>query len=278
MEFTSTKGVITRNRLQELVPSIFTTEKKSGLTKAYNFVPTFEVVREMDNMGWLPVKAEETRCRDDEGRGFQKHMVRFRNFDESLNRQLVVGDTFVEIVLCNSHNGLSSFIFNAGLYRLACGNGLVISEGSFSAIHIRHNSYEAQKILDVCAAIVNRAPMMGQKVNDMKQILLTADEKKAFATAAKVLRFDDPKSVHSDELLRTRRYEDKGDDLWKTMNVVQENVIKGNVRYTAHDKDGRPQIRHSREVKAIDKNMKLNQAIWTLAEEMAKIKKQNEVD
>jgi len=71
----------------------------------------------------------------------------------------------------------------------------------------------------------------------------------------------------------SNRAADKGNDIWKTFNRIQENLIKGNVRYDRYNEAGRYQGRgRTREVKSIDGNLKLNQALWTLAEEMAKLK------
>jgi len=52
--------------------------------------------------------------------------------------------------------------------------------------------------------------------------------------------------------------------LWHTYNMVQENLMKGRVRQT--------NLRSSRPIKSIDKNVKVNRALWELAEGMKKIK------
>lgn len=264
---------LTHSKLNYLAPSIFSSQAKETLSSKYNFIPTIQVVKEMEREGWLPVKAIESRTRNEMNQGYQKHMVRFRNFNEDLNNKLMVGDTFVELVLTNSHNGLSSFIFNCGLYRLACSNGMVVSESTFDSAHIRHNSYDATQVIDICAETVKKAPAITGSVEKMKNIELTQMEQIIFANAAKPLRFDKPEQIESERILLPHRTSDRGDDLWKVYNRTQENLIKGNVRYDRRDENGRYQGRsHTREVKAIDNNLRLNQALWTLAEEMAKLK------
>jgi hypothetical protein len=55
------------------------------------------------------------------------------------------------------------------------------------------------------------------------------------------------------------------------MNVVQENVIKGGL--SAMRRDGRETRRvTTREVRGIDQDVKLNRALWQLAERMAELK------
>jgi hypothetical protein len=74
-------------------------------------------------------------------------------------------------------------------------------------------------------------------------------------------------------LLEARRYADKGNDLWRTWNVVQENLLKGGM----HDTDRRREARLSdlrapsapREVVAINERIRINRSLWDLAENFA---------
>lgn len=265
--------VLTHSKLNHFAPSIFSGSARDGLSNKYNFIPTIDVVNELEHQGWLPVKATESRVRDQNNQGYQKHMVRFRNFHERVQDKLTVGDTFVELVLTNSHNGLSSFIFNCGLYRLACSNGMVVAESSFDSAHIRHNSYDATKVIDICAETVKKAPQITGSIEDMKAVELTHQEQLIFANAAKTLRFEKPQEIETERILLPNRSADRGNDLWKIFNRTQENLVKGNVRYDRRDETGRYKGQgHTREVKSIDGGMKLNQALWMLADEMAKLK------
>jgi len=275
MDFTSTKEVLTRSRLEELAPSVFTTEKKNSLTDRYNFVPTYEVMKTMENQGWLPVHAREQKVRTPERESYQKHMLRFRCFDEKPNQELQVGDSIIEAVLTNSHDGFASFVFKLGVFRLACKNGMVVPEGMFQSIRIRHNSYDATRVIETCTQIINDVPRVRNSMDEMRKIILTPDEQLAFAEVATQLRFESPSKVYSlEDVIRPRRIEDKGDDLWKTFGRVQENLTKGGVRMKSRNNQGRTTLRKSKELKAIDSNIKLNQALWALAEKMKKLKQQ----
>jgi hypothetical protein len=54
---------------------------------------------------------------------------------------------------------------------------------------------------------------------------------------------------------------------------VQENVIRGGLSAVARDENGRRLRRVStRQVKGIDQDVKLNRALWQLAEKMAELK------
>jgi hypothetical protein len=207
--------------------------------------------------------------REPDGSGYQKHMVRFRRFD---NNDLSVGDTFVELVMTNSHDGKSSFQFMAGLFRLACSNGLTVSQSTFDNICMRHTDYSLDNMTTVVGEVVNKAPLMLDTVREYQSIKLTPAESEVFAKSAIPLRFEPEQTVYPKELLRPRRNVDADNSLWTTLNVVQENIIRGGVRAYSTDENGRQQRRRSREVRAIDSDIKLNRSLWTLAEEMRKIK------
>ena len=58
-----------------------------------------------------------------------------------------------------------------------------------------------------------------------------------------------------------RRPEDAGRDLWRTLNVVQEGILRGGLtRQTANDRRVR-----SRPITAIREDVRLNLALWDLA-------------
>lgn len=80
-------------------------------------------------------------------------------------------------------------------------------------------------------------------------------------------------------LLKARRDADEGSDLWTTFNRVQENAIRGGLddhRPARFDQERQRQVParslRTRPVKSIDGDVKLNKALWTLAEELAKAK------
>ena len=80
--------------------------------------------------------------------------------------------------------------------------------------------------------------------------------------------------VTPESLLQPRRYADQKDsDLFTVFNVIQENLIKGGIRGYRLNKYGYTTRTKTREVKAIDQNVKLNRALWTLTEKMMEMKR-----
>jgi hypothetical protein len=76
-------------------------------------------------------------------------------------------------------------------------------------------------------------------------------------------------NVSADALLNIRRSADRSPDLWTTFNVLQEKLLKGGVEV---DNKETKRSQRAREVKGVSENVRLNKAIWTLAEEMRKLK------
>ncbi|MNY69161.1 hypothetical protein D3C86_2070570 [compost metagenome] len=65
-----------------------------------------------------------------------------------------------------------------------------------------------------------------------------------------------------------RRTDDDRRDLWAVFNRTQENLIKGGLR--ARVANGRRQS--TRPVQGIDQNLRLNRALWLLADGMRQLK------
>lgn len=110
------------------------------------------------------------------------------------------------------------------------------------------------------------------------QIDLDMGERMALASAAHYARFADADGetttpVRARQLLAPRRVEDQQTDLWTVFNVVQENCIRGGVDAIGRDALGRERRVTTRPINGIDQSVRLNKALWVLAEEMAKLKK-----
>jgi Domain of unknown function (DUF932) len=65
--------------------------------------------------------------------------------------------------------------------------------------------------------------------------------------------------------LSPRRHADQGNDLWTQFNVVQEHLLKGGQRRA----DSR---RSTRKISSVGEDVRLNRALWTLAEELKRLK------
>lgn len=238
------------------------------VSSKYKFIPTTTALSVLAEMGWFPTKAMESKTRLVAKQGFQKHAIALSN--PELNKQLSVGSKVnPQILLTNSHAGSSSFKLQLAMHVFLCSNGLVRASNVLDDIKVRHMGYEDFKLADATEKLALGVPDMMEEMEKDQAIILSPEERNAFAKAAIELRFDGDKyAVNPSDLLYTWRQEEKIPTLWNTFQVIQEKVIKGNVRQRKTDGSSM----RSRAVKSIDENIKLNKALWTLKNEMAALK------
>lgn len=244
-------------------------------SQKYSYIPTTQVISVLEHHGWFPVLAIEMNSRKEENRGFQKHMLAFRNQAVTIANK---DQLFPQIILTNSHDGLASFCLQTGIYRLVCGNGLVVADSMLEAKKIRHMGYTDQAVSLAIEEICDTVPTIGRRVNDFQVIDLTPDEKGVFAQAALIAKYGEDevekRDFNQDRLLAPVRYADQSNTLWSTFNVVQEKLISGGRFETKTDPDRpwRKKTGKARAVNSISENIRINQALWMLTEKMAELK------
>jgi hypothetical protein len=159
----------------------------------------------------------------------------------------------------------------AGVFRLVCSNGLIVGKND-TEIRIPHSGRAIDNVIEGSFRVINEFDQVTESIETMKAIVLPEPLQIAFAEAAMEIRFDDAENsgVKSFQLLRPHRLADKGADLWTTFNVIQENAIRGGLRTIKRDERNQIQRGSTREIKGIDQNVKINKALWIIAEAIAK--------
>lgn len=250
--------------LRRMAPSVFAEAAAADRSSRYTFIPTYQVVEALRKEGFYPVAAMESRARIEEKRGFTKHLLRFRRHDGFTT----VGETLPEVCILNSHDGSSSYQISAGLYRLVCANGMIVADSEIETIKARHSGNVVDDVIEGTYRIIDRAPEVLARVEDFRALALPEPAQQAFAKAALELRYEEGEApIQPEQLNQPKRQADRGSDLWKTFNRVQENMIRGGVR-GRNSSGGRMS---TRAVNSVGENVRLNKALWTLAEEMKRI-------
>lgn len=270
ISYTSRHGAIEIDHLRKLAPSIFAEDAHASRSDKYAHIPTSAVLERLMSEGFRPYAVMQGGSRDAEKRAFTKHVLRLRHDSQEVQ----VGGTHNEIVLLNSHDGTSSYRLMAGVFRLVCGNGMIVAQSMIEDIRIAHKGDVAGMVLDGCIDIMERLPEVSESIREMSAITLSLPEQSAFARAALVARYDGKESpIRVDQVLAPRRSEDSAADLWQVLNRTQENLVGGGVNYIQTDEQGRRVARRAtREIRGVDQNTTVNRALWTLAEEMKAIK------
>lgn len=254
---------LTQEQIKEKAKSVFAEKGASHTSEKYTHIPTFKVIEDMALLGWNVTDVKEIKAR--KNAGHQKHLVVFRNNDIVINGQ--DGDVvFPQILLTNSSDGKNAFTFRAGLFRLVCSNGLVISTQDFSNLKIRHLGYDFSELQKTITAIVEKLPLTVESMNKFKQTQLTDMQIEEFAKKALETRFGEAeiKRVTIDLSIFTKatRKEDEGNDLWSVFNRIQEKIIDGDFSYTFSTK-----TRKARKIKNFSKDVEINSQLFELASE-----------
>lgn len=254
------------DEIRSYAPSAFAIQPWHEQSSRYAFVPTSDVIAGMRNAGFFPYSVLQARTRIPGKADFTKHVIRFRPENVNLSK---VGDTAVEAVLINSHDGTSAYEISLGAFRLACLNGMMVSEGSTGIVHVRHTGNIIEEVVRETSRMIEDAPRVAETISRWKTIDLQPQEAMILAEGAHSLRFEDGKpGPEPVQLLSPHRRDDAGSDLWSTFNRVQENTVRGKVRFY----NDRHERRRTREITGIAENVKLNRALWALAEKMAALK------
>lgn len=259
---------LSEDQMRAAAPSIFAEGKHASRSERYTYIPTIDVLRGLRKEGFEPFMVAQGQSRVEGKAEFTKHMIRMRHAGQAQGEREAN-----EVILINSHDGASSYQMLAGVFRFVCCNGLVVGD-VVGDIRVPHKGDARDAVIDGAVRVLGAFEEVTANTQEMKALPLTSGEQSAFATAALALRFGEPTEdfapapVTAEQLLDTRRAEDVGNSLWVTLNRVQENVIRGGL--SGRSAQGRKV--QTRPVGSIDRGVSLNRALWTLAEEMRKLK------
>jgi len=257
---------LTTDTIKKYYPSVSQTQAYEGMSDKYCHVSSLNVIDTLADHGWKPVKIDEAFTRKTEYQGYQRHTIRFRHDIYSAPPALV-GDTFLELLGVNSHNGSSSYQFHAAIHEKVCGNGLVVCDGTLAKMAIRHIGVLEKDILEALEHYVIGLPSVIESITDMKQREMRQEERMDFGQKALAIRWPEGSPITPVQILKPRRGVDEIPTLWKTFNVIQENFFKGKVRYKKQGEDGRVKSLATRAISSPHVSVDLNKRLWELAEE-----------
>jgi hypothetical protein len=248
---------LTADEIFRAAPSVFATEAHASRSERYGFIPTFDVLQGLRREGFEPFEARQTKVRDLSKRSFTRHMLRLRHPDAPAHDGISP-----EIILLNSHDGSSGYQLLSGFFRFVCSNGLIVGD-ICDDVRVRHSTNVGATVLDGCIKVLDNVRDAAERIQLYKSIGLTPHQQQAFAAAALELKYENA-PINSTALLLPRRWEDNSSDLWTTFNRVQENLTKGGIR--GRSANGRRTT--TRAVTGVDQDVKLNRALWTLADRL----------
>ncbi len=253
----------TKSEIRQLASSIFTAQGAPTTSEKYAHISTEKIIDDMALLGWGVVDAKQVRARKTDTMGYQKHLVVFRNNDIQITAE-DGDDVFPQILLTNSHDGKNAFTFTAGLFRMVCENGLVVSSREFENMKIRHYGYSFEELQGTIKAMVEKLPLTVESLNKFRHVELSQEQALDFAQKAIATRFNEDEidniQIDLQDLLTPTRSEDRGNDLWSVYNVVQEKLIHGMFNYKYGTK-----TRKARKIKNFKQDLVVNERLYDLA-------------
>ncbi|MGQ5315342.1 DUF932 domain-containing protein [Xanthomonas arboricola pv. corylina] len=252
------------DQIRRVAPSIFADAPHESRSERYAYIPTAAVLAELRKEGFEPFMAAQTRVRHDDRRDYTKHMLRLRHASQ------INGAEANEIVLLNSHDGTSSYQMLAGMFRFVCSNGLVCGD-TVADVRVPHKGDVAGHVIEGAYEVLSGFDRVKESRDAMHAITLNDGESEVFARAALALKYDDPDKpapITESQILMPRRFDDRRPDLWSVFNRTQENLTKGGL--SGRTANGRRQ--QTRAVQGIDSDIRLNRALWLLADGMRQLK------
>lgn len=253
---------LTNDELARFVPSVFSEEKHESRSERYTYIPTITLLDKLRSEGFQPFFGCQTRVRDQGKREHTKHMLRLRREGQ------IAGKEVPEIILLNSHDGSSSYQMIPGMFRFVCMNGLVCGD-TFGDIRVPHKGDVVGQVIEGAYEVLNVFDNVAESREEMKAITLRPDEQHLLATTALNYKYDGAHiPVAAEDVLLTRRHEDRSPDLWTTYQKVQENLIKGGL----NGRTAKGKRSTTRGVNGIAGDVKLNRALWEMAENFKNLK------
>ena len=261
---------LTEDEIRQRCPLVFATSPtNSKVSEKYTVANTYTVIQDMEKLGWKVVRAAQRRATKKSSGRFSYHMVALQNPDIKITKQVDGGEETVEcfpqIILTNSHDGLSCFQFRVGLYRCICSNGLVISDAELSEFKIRHIYYSFENLRAVVGRILEALPSKVERMSQMSNVLLSEDQKLDFAKKALSIRKGiKEEELQADEetykdLLTPVRKEDEGSSLWNVYNVLQEKIVKGGYTTAEEGKKARKVRKVTSFIKELDFSRRIDE-------------------
>lgn len=249
---------LTHEELHQHVPSVFGEDKHNSRSERYTYIPTITLLENLQREGFQPFFACQSRVRDPGRREHTKHMLRLRRAGQ------INGQQVPEIIILNSHDGASSFQLLPGIFRSVCTNSLVCGQ-SFGEIRVPHRGNVVERVIEGAYEVLGVFDQVEEKREAMQSLLLPPLAQQALAKAALTYRFgEEHQPVTEAQALSPRRWQDEKNDLWTVFNRLQENLSKGGLA----GRSAQGKRSHTRAVNGIDGDLKLNRALWVMAEEL----------
>lgn len=257
---------LSREQIVASFPTVYASSAHASRSERYLFIPTGDILDALRDTGLTPTFIMAAHVKSPDKLGFEKHLIRLRP-----TGQVGSSDPDVrEVILINSHDGMSSYKLMAGIFRLVCANGCIMGDVDDTAT-VRHTGRTLDNVVAATHRIVDGSIRIMEEVEEMKALPMPRDAQLLLSEAAMSMRWKGNEAGRKNmevfqpaDFLRPRRYADAMNregvrDLYTTYQVLQENHIRGGVRRNGHT---------TRSIQAIDETVRVNTLLWEAARQI----------
>ena len=197
----------------------------SSRSEKYHVIQTGDVIKQFEKVGFNAKLVQQEKSTS-KYRGFGTHLIKLTHddlkFENILNQEIQP-----VLYFKNSYHGRTRAVFDLGLFRMYCLNGLILGD----AIRTIPLVHRGNKTNDVKNAIEEMRVLFQSEVAELVMTLKDTQMSRVdqFEYAEKAFRQrlenrQDIISTNSEELLHSHRSEDNGNSAWLVYNRVQENL------------------------------------------------------
>jgi len=248
------------NELREVAPAVFS--NSHNMSDRYAQVRTIDLLEPLLKRGFQITSANQDKPR----RRDPMHVTHVVNLTIPGSEESFKAEGRPEVIITNSHNGRTKLRIMAGIYRLVCSNGLVVGRGFIDPVAASHYTNSVDGAVDAVQRTGDALEKMAAVVDQWKNVKLSAAKQTELARRAAALRWGKSAGAYDlSEVLEARRDPDKGDDLWRVYNRVQENTVRGGLAGVSANGGN---VR-SRGMTAILPTIAYNNDLWEIASEFA---------
>ena len=248
-------------------PDTINNDKFIATSDRYNVIKTNDVMARFQRHGFEVSDYKEANFRDPNKQNKVRHMVRLSIDSHTGLRR--------DVVIFNSYDSSTSLRLNFGAFRGVCMNTMVFGDMLLNEMRIKHTSLDPLVRVDEYAELLlSKLEEESELRSKMEQQKLSFYDMNRIAESALAIREKELDIIlDPSELNITRRYEDKGKNLWLTFNRIQEALINGLYQkegyVTNPDTDEKIKVfKKAKELKSPNELIRVNKELHTLCAEM----------
>ena len=196
--------------------------KNQHIKPVDEYIKTVDIIEQFQEKGWILDGVCEQRNK--KSNKIENHYVRMKHsdFNTTSNNKL---EGVITANISNSCDGSKPLNISLGMFRLVCSNGLMAFR-DFSTTNIKHVNVDYNQISNKIDTLTNKSDLILNQFESLR--MKNLDENEMDRLAFEAARLINPKPSISDiqNLLKSNRFEDEGNNLYHVFNRVQENLTR----------------------------------------------------